>query len=90
MCSILSAVDCGFRPWYGQTKDYKIGICCFENAVTFILWCSKFIQILVISLEIRNVNLKNIYELSNRCVEDRHNLRVIGQPIHDFRCNGYP
>ena len=25
-----SAVDCGFKPWSGQTKDYKIGICCFS------------------------------------------------------------
>jgi hypothetical protein len=26
----LSAVDHGFKPWSGQTKDYKIGICCFS------------------------------------------------------------
>ena len=26
----LSAVDRGFEPWSGQTKDYKIGICCFS------------------------------------------------------------
>ena len=25
----LSAVDCGFQPRSGQTKDYQIGICCF-------------------------------------------------------------
>ena len=25
----LSAVDRGFEPRSGQTKDYKIGICCF-------------------------------------------------------------
>jgi len=25
-----SAVICGFNPWSGQTKDYKIGICCFS------------------------------------------------------------
>ena len=25
-----SAVDRGFEPWSGQTKDYKIGICCFS------------------------------------------------------------
>jgi hypothetical protein len=25
-----SAVDCGFKPRSGQTKDYKIGICCFS------------------------------------------------------------
>jgi hypothetical protein len=24
-----SAVDRGFEPWLGQTKEYKIGICCF-------------------------------------------------------------
>jgi hypothetical protein len=26
----LSAVDHGFKPWSGQTKDFKIGICCFS------------------------------------------------------------
>jgi hypothetical protein len=32
MVSMLasSAVDRGFKPWSGQTKDYKIGICCFS------------------------------------------------------------
>jgi hypothetical protein len=25
-----SAVDCGFEPRSGQTKDFKIGICCFS------------------------------------------------------------
>jgi hypothetical protein len=25
-----SAVDRGFEPLSGQTKDYKIGICCFS------------------------------------------------------------
>ena len=32
MVSMLasSAVDCGFEPWSGQTKEYKIGICCFS------------------------------------------------------------
>ena len=31
MGSVLasSAVDCVFEPRSGQTKDYKIGICCF-------------------------------------------------------------
>jgi len=31
MVSMLtsSAVDCGFEPRSCQTKDYKIGICCF-------------------------------------------------------------
>ena len=27
---ILSAVDRWFKTWLGQTKDYKIGICCFS------------------------------------------------------------
>jgi hypothetical protein len=26
-----SAVDCGFEPRSGQTKDYKIGISCFST-----------------------------------------------------------
>jgi hypothetical protein len=32
MVSVLasSAVDRVFKPWSGQTKDYKIGICCFS------------------------------------------------------------
>ena len=32
MVSVLTsrAVDRGFEPWSGQTKDYKIGICCFS------------------------------------------------------------
>ena len=25
-----SAGDCGFKPWLGQSKDYRIGICCFS------------------------------------------------------------
>ena len=24
-------VDRGFEPWSGQTKNYKIGICCFST-----------------------------------------------------------
>ena len=33
MVSVLasSAADRGFEPWSGQTKDYKIGICCFST-----------------------------------------------------------
>ena len=32
MVSVLAscAVDCGFEPQSGQTKDYIIGICCFS------------------------------------------------------------
>ena len=32
MVSVLtsSAVDSGLEPRSGQTKDYKIGICCFS------------------------------------------------------------
>ena len=26
----LSGVDHGFEPMSGQTKDYKVGICCFS------------------------------------------------------------
>ena len=33
MVSVLvsSAVDHGFEPRSGQTKDYEIGICCFST-----------------------------------------------------------
>ena len=33
MVSVLawSMVDRGFKPRSGQTKDFKIGICCFSN-----------------------------------------------------------
>ena len=33
MVSMLAAsvVDRGFESWSGQTKDYKIGICCFST-----------------------------------------------------------
>ena len=28
---LFFAVDCGFEPWSGQTKDYEIGgVCCFS------------------------------------------------------------
>ena len=39
MVSVLasSAVDCGFEPWSGQTKDYEIGICCLSAKHTA-LW----------------------------------------------------
>jgi hypothetical protein len=32
MVSVLasSAVDRGYEPWSGQTRDFKIGICCFS------------------------------------------------------------
>jgi len=26
-----SAIDRGFKPRSGQTKDYKIGLCCFST-----------------------------------------------------------
>jgi len=26
---VLSAVDSVYKPWSDETKDYKIGICCF-------------------------------------------------------------
>ena len=36
MVSVLtsSAVDHGFEPWSGRTKDYVIGICCFSTKHT--------------------------------------------------------
>ena len=36
-----SAVDHGFKPRSGQTKDYKIGICCFSAKHTALRRKSK-------------------------------------------------
>jgi len=36
-----SAVDRGFEPRLGQTKDYKIGICCFSAKHTALRRKSK-------------------------------------------------
>ena len=43
MVSVLasSAVDRGFEPRSGQTKDYKIGICCFSAKHTALRRKSK-------------------------------------------------
>ena len=43
MVSVLtsSTVDHGFEPQLGQTKDYKIGICCFNAKHTALRRKSK-------------------------------------------------
>jgi hypothetical protein len=43
MVSLLSlrAVDRGFKPWSGQTKDYKIGMCFFSAKHTALRSKSK-------------------------------------------------
>ena len=43
MVSMLasSEIDCGFEPQSGQTKDYKIGICCFFAKYAALRWKSK-------------------------------------------------
>ena len=43
MVSVLasSAVDRGFEPQSGQTKDYEIGICCFSAKHTALRRKSK-------------------------------------------------
>ena len=43
MVSVLasSVVDRGFEPRSGQTKDYKIGICCFSTKHTALRSRSK-------------------------------------------------
>jgi hypothetical protein len=28
---VSRGVEHGFKPWSGQTKDHKIGICCFST-----------------------------------------------------------
>ena len=43
MVSVLasSVIDRGFEPWLGQTKDYKIGICCFSAKHGIIIMCQS-------------------------------------------------
>ena len=43
MVSVLasSAVDCGFEPRSGKTKNYEIGICCFSAKHTALRKKSK-------------------------------------------------
>ena len=38
---VSKAVDCGFEPRSGQTKDFKIGICCFSAKHTALRRKSK-------------------------------------------------
>jgi hypothetical protein len=55
----LSAVDRGFEPQSGQTKDYEIGICCFSAKHTALRRKSK-------DWLARNQN--NVYEWSNMSI----------------------
>jgi hypothetical protein len=40
--SVSSAVDRGFEPRSGQTKDYKIGMCCFSAKHVTLRSTSKY------------------------------------------------
>jgi hypothetical protein len=59
MVSVLasSTVDCGFKPWSGQTKDYKIGICCI---------CAKHAALRMKSKDQLARNRNNVSEWSDR------------------------
>jgi hypothetical protein len=53
MVSVLasSAVDHGFEPRSGQTKDYKIGICCFSAKHAALTRIVRFVRLyLVLSI----------------------------------------
>ena len=49
MVSVLasSVVDCGFDRRSGQTKDYKIGICCFSVRHAVLRKKSKVLGIMI-------------------------------------------
>jgi hypothetical protein len=49
MVSVLasSVVDCGFDRRSGQTKDYKIGICCFSVRHAVLRKKSKALGIMI-------------------------------------------
>ena len=51
-----SAVDCGFEPRSGQTKDFKIDICCFS---------AKYAALRRKSKDWLTRNQNNVYEWSD-------------------------
>jgi hypothetical protein len=65
MVSVLisSAVDRGFEPRSGQTKDYEIGICCFSAKHTALRRKSK---------DWLARNQDNVFELGDMSI--RHGL----------------
>ena len=52
MVSVLSssAVDHGFEPWSGQTKDYKIGICSFSAKYAALRRKSRLVRVLPLTV----------------------------------------
>jgi hypothetical protein len=71
MVSVLasSAVDCGFEPRSGQTKDYKFGICCFSTKHTALRRKSK---------DGLTRNQDNVFELRNRNEMTDRNQKLSG------------
>jgi hypothetical protein len=51
MLASCVVVDGGFEPWSGQTKDYKIGNCCFfaKHTPALTLWSVSSTPFLVSS-----------------------------------------
>ena len=64
MASVLasSAVDRGFEPCVGQTKDYKISICCFS---------AKHAALRSKSKDRLDGNQNNVFEWSDMSIRER-------------------
>ena len=66
MVSVLasSAVDRGFEPRSGQTKNYKIGICCFSDKHAALRRKSKDLMLWKISAD-QNLQSSFLQKLPN-------------------------
>jgi hypothetical protein len=66
---ISSAVDRGFKPWSGQTKGFKVDICCWKGPRN---WCvlytsAHYIQLIMVKMEVVSCpeNPTNWMDLTN-------------------------
>jgi hypothetical protein len=55
-----SAVECGFEHRSGQTKDYKIGMCCFSAKHAILKGKSK-VRIMCVSGGIKGLTILRKY-----------------------------
>ena len=80
MVSVLTsnAVDCGFHFRSGQTKDYKIGICCFSSKQAALKSKSK---------DWLSQNKDNVSELFQWTNTIKINLSMLGIPEEGYSRN---
>jgi hypothetical protein len=59
---VSSSVDRKFKPWSGQSKDYKIGICCFSTKHVVLRSKAHFVSLISIQLKI-NITVGDLHPL---------------------------